>query len=158
MKIRHILKEETLEPEFNVYETLSVYKYLDRIYACNKGNCSAIEEFNRCLSIIKNHLAFRNMSLGYPDNITKISNRIMKFNELGITVTYKFIRSNHNYGGHYVNIIRIDVDYKYFGLTKPMAIKYQKQRNESLQRKYILNEPQLRQIIRETIRKILLSA
>lgn len=155
MTKQHILKEETLEPEFNVYETLPVYKYLDRIYACNKDKYSAVEEFKRCLSTIKHHLSYRCMALGYPDNVTKISNQIMKFNELGITVTYESLPNDNNHGECYVNIIRIDVDFNYFGLTKPMPINRKWQRNESLQRKCVIKESQLRWIIRETICRVL---
>ena len=42
-----VLKEEDISTEFNAYETLPVYRYLDRIYACNQGNDSAIEEFEK---------------------------------------------------------------------------------------------------------------
>lgn len=128
MTKQHVLKEEDIRPEFNAYETLPVYRYLDRIYACNQGNDSAIEEFEKCLSEIKHHLAYRCMALGYPDNIKKISNQIMKFTELGITLTYEVIQSD-NYGGYYVNVIRIDVDFGYFGLTKPIPIKCGKLNN-----------------------------
>ena len=41
--------QEDISTEFNAYETLPVYRYLDRIYACNQGNDSAIEEFEKCL-------------------------------------------------------------------------------------------------------------
>ena len=154
MTKQRVLKEEDISTEFNAYETLPVYRYLDRIYACNQGNDSAIEEFEKCLSKIKQHLAYRCMASGYPDNIKKISNQIMKFTELGITLIYEVIQSD-NYGGYYVNIIRIGVDFGYFGLTKPMPINHKKQMNEYIRKKYIFKESQLRKIICETVRMVL---
>lgn len=137
-----LLREEVLRPEFAVWVSNKVNNYIGWVIDYNKNNPNAIKSFYESLEELNHHLSFRSVGLNYGVPYP--------FTELGLSVHYnlKFDVNDQPY----INIFRIKIDFEYFGLVDPHRKPIQKRIN-----RITLKETQLRSIIRETLKQVLLT-
>lgn len=146
MRNRYILREETIQPEFDVRITSNVDRYLYIIRVCNRFNKDGMMRLNESLERIQADLSYRKNGLECVNG--------MPMRVYGLSVYYKLL-NDINSGKPYVIIYRMLVDFNYFGLFNPTTVRRQNTNNAN---RITIKESQLRSIIRETVRRILLTA
>ena len=143
MIMQYALREETIQPEFNVMISENVYNYLYIVCIYNKTNGNALVTLTESIERVSKDLSYRKNGLEQVDG--------MPMRRYGIKVYFKF--KNDEYDSKpYVLIYRIMIDFDYFGLVNPYT--YRKPIQERTGR-ITIKESQLRYIIRETLRKVL---
>lgn len=145
MKEQYVLDEEYLKQEYNIKVSIPVNTYINHVIFTNRNNPDAVKQFNDSYTEAKEHLKYRNMAFGYPNQNRKQIKTVLR--ELGLEIYY-FVQFDE-YGQPYVSIYRIKIDFNYFGLIPPPPLQ---QTNINAHRR-IQEHPQRRisQIITETI-------
>lgn len=146
MKNHYILREETIQPEFDVRITPNVNRYLYIIKVCNRFYKDGIMRFIESLERIQKDLSYRKNGLECVNG--------MPMRAYGLSVYYMF-QNDVNSGEPHVTIYRIVVDFNYFNLVNPATFRRQIKENTN---KVAIKESQLRSIIRKTIKRVLLTS
>lgn len=107
---------------------------------------SLVFEFNESLERFQRELSYRKNGLECVND--------MPMRTYGLIVYFR-LQNDANCGEPHVAIYRIVVDFEYFGLVNPNTYRNHIQEAKN---RIILKESQLRSIIRETIKRILISA
>lgn len=150
------IKEDTLPKKLSVIFSKEITTNIDTIYKYNQSNNEALSQWYDYIEGIKRYISNPSIAWDYANQHLKYPNgtRFVRNFNIGYTV------KTNDYGA-YVYIFQMDLKPQEFGLKVPPTIKENKQvfnrtnimkTNKNVVR---LSESKLRNIISETVKKVL---
>lgn len=148
MRRDYIINEDTRPPRLPIWFVPELRNTISDIYAVNiKTNRNNTIQWFQDIQCVKSQIPERAIGFLYPRG--QRGNYRMPQNILGFNVSYSVKKNNDR---AYVCVYNMDLNLENYGLVNPSKVQENKSRH------IILRESQLRSIIRETLRRVLLTA
>lgn len=144
--------EDKRLPPYRVFLGYNVQQEIKYLISCNKNNVEGIRRLKEYVKSLKRYISNPTLAWDNEGRYTHYQNGAIHVMEIGYNFLY-ILKTNQT-GKSYVCIIRIWFDTNALGLKDPRKMN----ENREFKRVYYIKESQLRLIIRETLRRVLLTA
>ena len=148
------LNEDKLPNRLLVAFSNNISKEIEKIDVYNRNNVERISRWHDYIDGIKRYMSNPVIAWDYTNRCQRFPNGTRFLSDLGYNVGYT-IKTNNCTQQTYVYIFMVNLNPKEYGLKVPPTLNENKQPTNRIV--YHLKESQLRRIIRESIKKMLVS-
>lgn len=153
MRNGYMLLEDTRPKRLTVSVSSKIKKSIAEIYKCNQDNPTALSQWARYIESIRSYISNPAIAFDYANRYAHYPNGAIHLVEMNYDVSF-ITKSNDTNEYAYVYIFGIDFKLKDFGLKDPTIMNELRKKKGTV----IVTESKLRSIIRETLRRVLLTA